>query len=123
MLSGCSLYDNSDNSTALTVGGSAAITAYSVGVVGNLTGRSNITTTQGIMTGMGAIPDPYATMSFPAFSACTQNNFNANSKDPITIDPGVYCGGMATKRIGLIATASTTYTEAYNLAQIGRAHV
>jgi len=94
VLSGCSLYDNSDNSTALTVGGSAAITAYSVGVVGNMTGRSNITTTQGIMTGMGVIPDPYATMSFPAFSACTQNNFNANSKDPITIDPGVYCGGM-----------------------------
>ena len=92
VLNGCSLYDNSDSSTALTVGGSAQITAYSVGVVGNLTGRSNITTTQGIMTGMGVIPDPYINSSFPAFSGCTQQNFSAH--DAITIDPGVYCGGM-----------------------------
>jgi hypothetical protein len=92
VLTGCSLYDNSDSSTALTVGGSAAVTAYSVGVVGNLTGRSNITTTNGIMTGMGVIPDPYATASFPSFSGCTQQNFS--SHDTITIDPGVYCGGM-----------------------------
>jgi Flp pilus assembly protein TadG len=92
VLTGCSLYDNSDNSTALTVGGSAQVTAYSVGVVGNLTGRSNISTTNGIMTGMGVIPDPYATASFPAFSGCTQTNFSAH--DTVTIDPGVYCGGM-----------------------------
>jgi hypothetical protein len=92
VLNGCSLYDNSDNATALTVGGSAQITALSVGVVGNLTGRSNITTTNGIWTGMGTVDDPYATASFPAFSGCTQQNFTA--KDTITISPGVYCGGM-----------------------------
>jgi hypothetical protein len=92
VLNGCSLYDNSDNATALTVGGSAQITALSVGVVGNLTGRSNITTTNGIWTGMGTVEDPYATASFPPFSGCTQQSFTA--KDTITISPGVYCGGM-----------------------------
>jgi hypothetical protein len=92
VLNGCSLYDNSDNTTALTVGGSAQITALSVGVVGNLTGRSNITTTNGIWTGMGAVADPYATASFPTFSGCTEQNFTA--KDTIKINPGVYCGGI-----------------------------
>jgi Flp pilus assembly protein TadG len=93
VLDGCSLYDNSDSSTALTVGGSAQITALSVGVVGNLTGSSNITTTQGIRTGAGAVPDPYADASYPAFFDCTQQNFNA--KSTITISAGVYCGGIS----------------------------
>src|SRR6266496_3719209 len=53
VLDGCSLYDDSDSVTALTAGGSSQITAYSVGVVGNVSGASNITTTQGIRTGMG----------------------------------------------------------------------
>ena len=104
VLNGCSLYDNSDSSTALTVGGSAQITALSVGVVGNLTGSSNITTTQGIRTGIGAVDDPYINSSFPAFSGCTQQNFSAH--DTITIDPGVYCGGMK-----LNAGANVTLTE------------
>lgn len=93
VLNGCSLYDNSDHATAaLTVGGSAAISALSVGVVGNVSGASNITTTQGIRTGIGAVIDPYANASFPTFGGCTQQNFS--TKDTITIAPGVYCGGM-----------------------------
>lgn len=91
-LGGCSLYDNSDSSTALSVGGSAAISALSVGVVGNLTGASNITTTQGIRTGVGVVADPYASSSYPAFSGCTVTNFTG--KNTVTINPGVYCGGM-----------------------------
>jgi Flp pilus assembly protein TadG len=92
VLNGCSLYDNSDSATALAVGGSAKITTLSVGVVGNVTGASNIIAPQGIRTGAGLVADPYIDASYPPFSGCTQQNFSA--KDPITIDPGVYCGGM-----------------------------
>jgi len=92
LLNGCSLYDNSDSVTALTVGGSAHITAYSVGVVGKVSGEENITTTQGIRTGMGIVKDPYAAASYPAFFGCTEQNFTA--KNDITIDPGVYCNGI-----------------------------
>jgi hypothetical protein len=42
-LSNCSLYDNSNSSTALTVGGSARVDALSVGVAGDVSGRDNIT--------------------------------------------------------------------------------
>lgn len=92
-LKGCSLYDDSDDQTsAMTVGGSATISALSVGVVGKVSGTSNITATEGVKTGIGAVPDPYASVTFPAFFGCTAQNFTA--KDNITIDPGVYCGGI-----------------------------
>jgi len=91
-LKGCSLYDNSQNQTALTVGGSARITALSVGVVGGISGKDNITTTEGIKTGVGPVVDPYAKESFPNFFGCAQDNFTA--KSTITINPGVYCRGM-----------------------------
>jgi Flp pilus assembly protein TadG len=92
-LTGCSLYDNSTNSTALSVGGSSSLSALSVGVVGGVSGATSITTTNGIKTGIGAVSDPYVNDSFLPPSACTQNNFSA--KNTVTIDPGVYCGGMS----------------------------
>jgi Flp pilus assembly protein TadG len=92
-LNGCSLYDNSDNSVALTVGGSAQLTALSVGVVGNLSGVANITTTAGIRTGIAPLADPYADVSIPSFGGCSQQNFTA--KNTVTIEPGVYCGGIS----------------------------
>jgi hypothetical protein len=91
-LSGCSLYDNSEHATALTVGGSAQITALSVGVVGNLTGAANITTTNGIRTRMAPVEDPYAADVFPAFGGCSKNNLIVHGVT--TLVPGVYCGGM-----------------------------
>jgi hypothetical protein len=91
-LNGCSLYDNSDHATALVAGGSSQSSALSVGVVGKVSGESNITTTQGIRTGIGAVTDPYSTATFPSFYGCTEQNYTA--KNTVTIDPGVYCGGL-----------------------------
>ena len=92
-LTGCSLYDNSDHSAAMTVGGSATIAALSVGVVGQVVGSTNILTTDGIRTGIGEVTDPYASASFPAFGACTSNNLTVNNS--VTLQPGVYCGGIS----------------------------
>lgn len=91
-LQGCSLYDNSNDSSALSVGGSATLSTTFVGVVGGVFGSNDITATNGIRTGMSPIADPYADVSPPAFSGCSQNNFAA--KSTVTIGPGVYCGGM-----------------------------
>jgi Flp pilus assembly protein TadG len=100
-LNGCSLYDNSNNATALTAGGSARIEALSVGVVGGVSGGDSITTTQGIKTGLAPLADPYADVSVPSFSGCTDNKFTA--KTTITIDPGVYCNGI-TVNAGAVLT-------------------
>jgi Flp pilus assembly protein TadG len=91
-LNGCSLYDDSDNATALVAGGSAKISALSVGVVGGISGAQNIAATQGIKTGGGPVPDPYANDSYPSFSSCSQQNYTGKTVE--TINPGVYCGGM-----------------------------
>jgi hypothetical protein len=107
VLNGCSVYDNSDHATALVAGGTAHLTALSVGVVGNLTGTENITTTAGIRTGVAPITDPYAYHSFPAFGGCTENNFTG--KDTITINPGVYCGGISINAGAVVTLNSGIY--------------
>ena len=92
VLNNCNLYDDSNSGAALTVGGSATLSALSVGVVGNISGSSRVTATNGIATGLTPVPDPYANVSFPSFSGCDKNNFAAHSSQ--TIDPGVYCLGI-----------------------------
>jgi len=91
-LNGCSLYDNSDDPSALTVGGSATVTADFVGVVGGIGSSTGITATNGIRTRIAPVTDPYADVVMPVFSGCDQNNFTA--KNTVTINPGVYCGGI-----------------------------
>jgi Flp pilus assembly protein TadG len=91
-LNGCSIFDNSNSATAMTVGGSAKVSALSVGVVGGITGGAGITTTQGIATGILLNDDPYAKVSVPFFSGCDKHNFSSHVTE--TINPGVYCGGM-----------------------------
>jgi Flp pilus assembly protein TadG len=92
-LNGCSLYDNSNSASALTVGGSAALSALSVGVVGGVSGSAGITVTQAIKIGIGPVSDPYFNDKFPNFSGCDQQKFTA--KSTITINPGVYCDGIS----------------------------
>jgi Flp pilus assembly protein TadG len=93
-LNGCSLYDNSTNDTALTVGGSASVSADFVGVVGGVGSTSGITATNGIRTHISPVVDPYADVAMPTYSGCDQHNFTA--KNTVTINPGVYCGGIGT---------------------------
>jgi Flp pilus assembly protein TadG len=92
-LNNCSLYDNSSSSTALSVGGSATLSALSIGVVGGISGSAGLTTTQGVKTGQAPVSDPYVNDGYPNFTGCSQNNFTA--KNTVTIDPGVYCGGIS----------------------------
>jgi hypothetical protein len=91
-LDGCALYDNSTSTSALTVGGSGTLSADSVNVAGGISGESSISAAGGIWTGQTPVLDPYADIPLPAFSNCNEQNFNA--KTAVTINPGVYCGGM-----------------------------
>jgi Flp pilus assembly protein TadG len=92
-LDGCSLYDNSASSTSMTIGGSGTISAESVNTVGGIASTAGITTTEGIATGQQPIADPYADATFGTFSGCDKTNFVA--KTTVTINPGVYCGGLS----------------------------
>ena len=91
-LQNCNLYDNSNNSTALTIGGSGTVEALSVAVVGGISGAAAITASSGIKTNVSPTADPYANVSFPPFFGCDYNNTKVNSDK--TLSPGVYCGGL-----------------------------
>jgi hypothetical protein len=88
---GCSIYDDSSSVQAMTTGGT--ITASSVNVVGGISGgTAGITTTNGVHTGVSAAADPYASVSVPSFSGCDYTYYTAQAT--ITMNPGVYCGGI-----------------------------
>jgi Flp pilus assembly protein TadG len=95
VLTGCSLFDNSNNSAALTVGGAATLTALSVSVVGGISGAGGITTTptsNNIATGAAPVADPYANTSFPPKPALGANPSPIHGTK--TLDPGTYSGGL-----------------------------
>ncbi len=91
-LKNCSLYDNSNNSSALTVGGSASLTALSVNVVGGISGQAGIKTTQGVNTGVPAAADPYKYVDNPTPTGTLYNSCCSHGAD--TINPGIYKNGM-----------------------------
>jgi Flp pilus assembly protein TadG len=121
-LQSCNLYDNSSDASALTVGGSGLITAQSVGVVGGISGASSVTAAGGIKTGQSPTPDPYASVSFPAFFGCDQHNLRVNSS--VTLSPGVYCGGMSVTA-GAVVTLNPGiyYMDQGSLSVVGNATI
>ena len=106
-LSGCSIYDNSNNSSALVNGGSATISADSVNVVGGLSGGSGITTANGVNQNAVAAPDPYANVTPASFSGCDANSLSI--KTTVTLSPGVYCNGLQLNAGANVTLASGVY--------------
>lgn len=92
VLNNCSVFSNSNSAASVTVGGSATLSARSIGTVGDVSLSGNISTTDGIRKGLFPISDPYYDATYPSFSGCTQTHMNVNKS--ITIDPGVYCNGL-----------------------------
>jgi hypothetical protein len=88
----CAIDDDSNASDAMSVSGSAAVSAQFVGVVGGISGTQNVTSVDGTVTGYHAVPDPYASVTPPSFNGCDYNNYSTHGV--ATINPGVYCGGM-----------------------------
>jgi Flp pilus assembly protein TadG len=107
-LNDCALYDNSNSSEALRVVGSATITAKSVNVVGDIVGRSGITTTGGIWTGTAPAADPYAGIANPTATG----PLNTSCCNDGTYGPGIYKGGMQlTGHTNVTLTAGTYYLQ------------
>lgn len=92
-LKACSVYDNSNASNAVSLGGNSTLSADSVNTVGGVYGSANITTIDGINTGQTPASDPYAGVTPPAPPGnCSQTNYSTHGT--VTLSPGVYCGGI-----------------------------
>jgi hypothetical protein len=120
----CNLYSNSNAAPSLNVNGSATVSANQVGVVGTVSGASNITATNGIKTGMRAVTDPYANVTPPMPTHCDYTkNYNLKPGDSLP-GPGVYCGNISVNA-GTILTLSPGiyYLNGANLSVAGNATI
>ena len=87
----CEVYVDSNANNAITKAAGTTITAKKTSVVGNVTGAGTITPAP--VTGVAVLADPYLSFTPAAFSGCNQNNFSVSVNT--TINPGVYCNGLA----------------------------
>jgi Flp pilus assembly protein TadG len=121
----CNLYSNSSASPSLNVSGSASVSANQVGVVGGLSGASNITATNGIRTHIAAVPDPYANVSPPLEPSCTnaKTTVNANGKTT-SLSPGCYRGDITVNAgATLNLSPGVYYLDGANLSVAGNATI
>lgn len=87
-LNNCGLTVDSTSATDLTLSSTMSASAVTLG--GNYSGCC--ITSPIIRTYESAVPDPYASLTMPSFSGCDQNNFH--TAQTVTVNPGVYCGGI-----------------------------
>ncbi len=119
----CNLYSDSNAAPSLNVSGSANVSANQVGVVGTVSGASNITATNGIKTGMRAVTDPYANVTPTMPTHCDYNN-KMQVKGTTTLSPGVYCGDISVNAgATLTFSPGIYYFSGANLSVAGNATI
>ena len=88
----CPIYINSNSASALVKTGAGSISG-TVDIVGNYSQVGSGSITPLPFTGKSPVADPLAALPAPAFSGCDHTNFSASSS--VTLNPGVYCGGIS----------------------------
>jgi Flp pilus assembly protein TadG len=95
---GCGVVDNSSGSSAMSVVGSASLTAASVGVVGSVVTNNNGSISPTAVSGVAPSSDPLAYLSPPAYTPASCGS------DPLTH----YGNGGSTYSVGPGSAYSTT---------------
>ncbi len=96
----CGMNVNSSSATAFTDSGSGNIFMQYINIVGSysITGSGTVTTSVNggtITTNSSAVSDPLLSYNVPSYSSCTYNNYSYSGSSATTMNPGVYCGGIA----------------------------
>ena len=90
---GCAVQANSSNGTGMNQKGKPELSAKMIGTTGGFTGSGY---TPPPITGTVPVADPYKDIPFPDSSPCDYNDENYSSTT-VTLNPGVYCGGLRIK--------------------------
>ena len=91
----CAVQANTTDGKGMTQEGNPTAIAQYFGVAGAHTGTGYSTTPK---DGAGQVADPYASIPFPAYSACGNNPKGMDINGGTTVlDPGTYCGGIRIK--------------------------
>jgi hypothetical protein len=110
MMDGCVMAANSNDSSAISISGSAVIDADSLWTAGDISigGSVTLTLDQEPMVNAWPLDDPYASITIPTLGACDYNNTSYNNTT-LTIDPGVYCDGINFGANAIITLNPGTY--------------
>ena len=90
----CVMQVNSNSSSAVTMNGNTTIKSQENCFVGGLQKVGNATIAPAPDKTCKAIPDPFAAYPRPAFGPCDNANYALSGNKTVTLQPGVYCGGM-----------------------------
>jgi Flp pilus assembly protein TadG len=95
---GCAAQANSSSDEAIRQKGKPLMSASMIGTTGGYTGTGYDPIP---MTGTIPLDDPYAEVPFPSSAPCNYNSVKI-IKQTVTLNPGVYCGGLAVKAGSLV---------------------
>jgi hypothetical protein len=102
------IYVNSSASDAMTVKGTANVSAAVVNVVGDVKQTGGATITPRPTTGVSPVSDPFASLPSPTFGGCSQTDAHYTG-GTINLSPGVYCGGIQASGQSVLNFAPGTY--------------
>lgn len=111
---GCGIYANSTDKNAIYLGGASTISAAIVCSSGGIfyKGGSILTSLLNsivtVLTDCPAVPDPLASRAAPTYGACNYTNMVVSSGS-VTLNPGVYCGGLRVENSAIATLAEGTY--------------
>jgi hypothetical protein len=91
----CILQVNSKNLSAVTMTGNATIQSVENCFVAGLQKNGNSSIIPPPDANCTAIPDPFTSYQRPAVGPCDFSNFQLSGNKTMTLQPGVYCGGMS----------------------------
>jgi hypothetical protein len=98
----CGIHSNSSAYNGYYVTSNGHVTSTSNSVTGGADVNSGSTATPTVRTGVARVMDPLSYLTPPAYGACNYNDYKVSSAT-VTLNPGVYCGGI---EIGSGSTAT-----------------
>ncbi len=89
----CAIWSNSTSATSFDLNGSGSATSDRNCAVGGVSGNTFAITPNAEANCPPAL-DPFLSWTPPASAICDQSNFQKLDNGPVTLTPGVYCGGL-----------------------------
>jgi hypothetical protein len=90
----CVLQVNSGSAGAVQLNGNTSITSMDNCIVGGVNKVGNAQISPAPRPACKPISDVFANYPRPAVGACDHTNYSASGQSAVTLQPGVYCGGM-----------------------------
>lgn len=104
---GCSIYSNSTNSSGFYLGSGSTIKADLACSAGGVYNKGGTSSTD-VLTDCPPLADPLAGRATPKVGACDYNKVSVSS-GTVTLQPGVYCGGLTIKGTANVTLAEGDY--------------